>query len=164
LINPWGLISSSTSPWWVADNNGGVSTLYNGNTGAVIPLVVNIPPVVTDPKTGKPMGTGTPTGVVFSRGSTTPGSTFQFKSGGKTLTAVFSFVAEDGRISAWPGSGDAITVIDNSEDAKPGHSAVYKGATITQMTQGGPAFLYVANFRSGHIEVYDNTFQPVTLQ
>ena len=21
LVNPWGLISSSTSPWWVSDNN-----------------------------------------------------------------------------------------------------------------------------------------------
>ena len=45
LLNPWGLIASSTSPWWVADNNGGVSTLYNGNSGAIVPLVVNIPPL-----------------------------------------------------------------------------------------------------------------------
>ena len=36
LLNPWGLIASSTSPWWVSDNNGGVSTLYNGNTGAIV--------------------------------------------------------------------------------------------------------------------------------
>src|ERR1700739_3776529 len=27
LLNPWGLVSSSTSPWWVSDNNGGVSAL-----------------------------------------------------------------------------------------------------------------------------------------
>src|SRR6266852_546497 len=43
LVNPWGLIASSTSPWWVSDNNGGVSTLYNGNTGAIVPLVANKP-------------------------------------------------------------------------------------------------------------------------
>jgi hypothetical protein len=30
LVNLWGLSSSSTSPWWIADNNAGVSTLYNG--------------------------------------------------------------------------------------------------------------------------------------
>jgi hypothetical protein len=30
LLNPWGLVGSPTSPWWVSDNNGGVATLYNG--------------------------------------------------------------------------------------------------------------------------------------
>src|SRR5206468_12739276 len=29
LINPWGLTSSPTSPWWVADNGTNLSTLYN---------------------------------------------------------------------------------------------------------------------------------------
>src|SRR5579872_678159 len=92
LLNPWGLISSATSPWWIADNNGGVSTLYNGvltfdpvtgapnctgKGGLIIPLVVNIPPIVVDPKTNVAKGTGTPTGVIFTRGSG-PGSTFQF--------------------------------------------------------------------------------------
>src|ERR1700739_2637853 len=89
LLNPWGLVASSTSPWWVADNNGGVSTLYNGNTGAIVPLVVKIPPVVPDPNTpGQTIGTGTPTGVVFTGGTKgVPGSTFTFG----TSTAVFSF-------------------------------------------------------------------------
>src|SRR5215471_9500406 len=61
LVNPWGLIASSTSPWWVSDNNGGVSTLYNGNTGAIVPLVVQIPPLDANGN-----GTGTPTGIVFT--------------------------------------------------------------------------------------------------
>src|ERR1041384_4631945 len=30
LVNPWGLARSSTSPWWVADNGTGLSTLYTG--------------------------------------------------------------------------------------------------------------------------------------
>jgi hypothetical protein len=30
LLNPWGIVASPTSPWWVSDNNAGVSTLYNG--------------------------------------------------------------------------------------------------------------------------------------
>src|ERR1700738_4696765 len=33
LVNPWGLARSSGSPWWVADNGTGLSTLYDG-TGA----------------------------------------------------------------------------------------------------------------------------------
>src|SRR5579872_6283007 len=82
LLNPWGLISSPTSPFWISDNNGGVSTLYNGNTGALIPLVVNIPPVVPDPNNpGQTIGTGAPTGVVFTGGlksgtNLIPGTTF----------------------------------------------------------------------------------------
>ena len=45
LVNPWGLVASSTSPWWVSDNNAGVATLYNGQ-GVKQGLVVNIPPLV----------------------------------------------------------------------------------------------------------------------
>lgn len=162
LVNPWGLISSSASPFWVSDNNGGVSTLYNGNTGAIIPLVVKIPPVVPDPNNpGQTIGTGTPTGVVFTGGTKgVPGSTFTFG----TSTAVFSFVSEDGRISGWPGKGDAVQIIPaNNAVPDPNNGPVYKGATVAAMTAGGPLFLYVTNFRAGKIEVYDNKFNPVTL-
>src|SRR5256885_9733930 len=54
LVNAWGLVASSTSPWWVADNGTDSSTLYNGNTGATIPLRVGV--------------AGAPTGVVFNGG------------------------------------------------------------------------------------------------
>ena len=37
LKNPWGLVHSTTSPWWISDNNAGVSTLYTG-TGTPVPL------------------------------------------------------------------------------------------------------------------------------
>ncbi len=156
LLNPWGLISSSTSPWWVADNNGGVSTLYNGNTGAIVPLVVNIPPIANDPGTGKPLGQGTPTGVVFV-GS----SGFQFENNGTKSAAIFAFVTEDGTISAWPGSGDAVQLADNSTNPTASHGAVYKGATIAK--NGNAFFLYVTNFRAGRIEVYDSQFKPVDM-
>ena len=52
LVNAWGLVASATSPWWVADNATGKSTLYNGNTGAKLGLVVSVP--------------GAPTGIVFN--------------------------------------------------------------------------------------------------
>jgi uncharacterized protein (TIGR03118 family) len=160
LLNPWGLIASSTSPWWVSDNNGGVSTLYNGNTGAIVPLVVNIPPLDANGN-----GTGTPTGIVFSGAS---GFTFQVN--GTTAGSVFTFVTEGGTIVAWgPGINpndlphDAFVVVDNSAKPTAARGAVYKGATIAQMTPGGPSFLYVTNFRAGRIEVYDTNFNPVSL-
>ena len=159
LLNPWGLISSPTSPWWVADNNGGVSTLYGAPTFAVLGLVVNIPPVVSG------VGTGAPTGVVFTggikvNGTVVPGTTFTFG----TNTAIFTFVSEDGRVSAWPGHGDALQIIPaNNAVPDPNVGPVYKGATVSAMTPGGPLFLYVTNFRQNKIEVYDNNFNPVDL-
>src|SRR5580704_12775799 len=56
LKDPWGMSFSSTSPIWVSDRATGVSTLYNGLTGAPVPLVVAVPP-------GAPLG---PTGQVFA--------------------------------------------------------------------------------------------------
>jgi uncharacterized protein (TIGR03118 family) len=160
LLNPWGLISGPMTPWWVSDNNGGVSTLYNGNTGAIVPLVVNIPPL-----DAKGNGTGTPTGVVF-----TAASGFMFTANGTTTASVFTFVTEDGTIVAWgPGINpsdlphDAFVVVDNSTNPTAAAGAVYKGATIAQMATNGPFFLYVANIRSGRIEVYDTNFHAVSL-
>jgi len=159
LLNPWGLTASSASPWWVSDNNGGVSTLYDGNTGAIVPLVVNIPPLDANGN-----GTGTPTGVVF-----TGASSFMFQVNGKKAASVFTFVTEDGTIVAWGPAinpdlpHDAFIVVDNSANPTAATGAVYKGATIAQITAGGPFFLYVTNIRGGRIEVYDTNFNPVSL-
>src|SRR4026209_2794970 len=61
LKNPWGISFSPTSPFWVADNGAGLSTLYNG-AGVKQGLVVTIPP-----PPGSPAGTlATPTGTVFN--------------------------------------------------------------------------------------------------
>src|SRR5260370_17741325 len=61
LVNPWGIVASPTSPFWVADNASGLSTLYNGS-GGMIALKVAIPA-----PGGKPGGAAT--GVIFTRPS-----------------------------------------------------------------------------------------------
>jgi hypothetical protein len=35
LVNPWGISMSATSPFWVANNGSGTSTLYAGERTAV---------------------------------------------------------------------------------------------------------------------------------
>jgi len=155
LKNPWGLTRSSTtptrpgSPFWVANNNSGTSTLYTG-AGAIIPIngtgTVTVPP----PK-GSPAGTlSTPTGVVFN------GSPTDFLIGGKS--AAFIFATEDGTISGWTGGQNAVLVVDNSDNGSA-NGAVYKGATSAEIK--GKKFLYVTNFRSAKIEVYDTNFKHV---
>ncbi len=158
LKNPWGLTRSSTtptrpgSPFWVANNNSGTSTLYTG-TGAIIPIngsgTVTVPP----PK-GSPAGTlSTPTGVVFN-GSPTD---FLIAPG---KSAAFIFATEDGTISGWAGGQNAVPVVDNSDNGSA-NGAVYKGATSGEIN--GNKFLYVTNFRSAKVEVYDTNFKSVHL-
>jgi uncharacterized protein (TIGR03118 family) len=152
LVNPWGLSRSSGSPWWVANNGTGTSTLYNG-AGGIIPIngtgIVNIPA----PK-GAPAGTkSTPTGTVFNGSSTD----FLLPNG---KGAVFIFVTEDGTISGWNGGTDAVRVVDNNGNGSA-NGAVYKGCTTADIN--GKRFLYVTNFRSGRVEVYDTNFKRVHL-
>jgi uncharacterized protein (TIGR03118 family) len=140
LINAWGLTRSATSPWWLSDNGTGLSTLYNGD-GAKQTTIVTVPV----PPGGIPPST--PTGVVFNGTSTDfllPGST----------AARFIFVTEEGVIAGWNGGAAAVIVKNNSKEG-----AIYKGCTIAEWN--GKHYLYVANFHSGEIEVYDSTFHRV---
>jgi uncharacterized protein (TIGR03118 family) len=151
LKNPWGLTRSSGSPWWVGNNNSGTSTLYTG-AGAIIPIngtgTVTVPPPKFAPGTQS-----APTGVVFN------GSATDFLVG-PSAPAHFIFVTEDGTISGWAGGQNAVLVVDNSQNGGP-NGAVYKGATSAEID--GKHFLYVTNFRSGKVEVYDTNFKPVHL-
>jgi uncharacterized protein (TIGR03118 family) len=152
LVNPWGLVASSTSPWWVNDNGTGLSTLYNG-TGAIQKLVVTVPPPA-----GSPAGTtAAPTGIVFN------GNTSEFLVNGPNTSAHFIFATEDGTISAWNSGTSAVLKVDNSTQANANGStgALYKGLALAN--NGGSDFLFATNFRAGKIDVFDSTFHQVTL-
>jgi uncharacterized protein (TIGR03118 family) len=179
LVNPWGLTESSASPFWVSNNNAGVSTLYSvpgaGNTPvSVNPLVVGIPSPLS------PLGAdGTPTGAVFNLDLAGQGFKISGLGKGGTTTiapAVFLFATEDGTIVGWnPGIDDSgkfdgpnglsrlgVIAVDNSGGSPAANGAVYKGLAIaTDATSD--TLLYAANFRAGTVEVYDTSFKPVTL-
>ena len=140
LVNPWGLVASPTSPWWVSDNGTGLSTLYNG-TGAIQSLVVTIPnpPGVADPSP--------PTGIVFNS------STDFAVAAGKP--AHFLFATEEGTIVGWNSGTSGVVVVNNSS------TAVYKGLGIGQIA--GANVLYAANFTAHRIDVFDATFKPMVL-
>ena len=143
LVNAWGLSRSATSPWWVADNGTGLSTLYTG-AGAKLGLVVTVPPQAgsTD--------SSAPTGTVFN-GS----ADFQV---GPNQPARFLFATEDGTISGWNPAANptvAITKVDRSG------WAIYKGLALGQIA--GANYLYAANFHAGKVEVFDKNFAPVDL-
>ncbi len=150
LVNAWGLAAGPTGPWWVADNGSGVSTLYSGEGFAMPafnPLAVNIPT-----SGGVTMGTSAPTGIVYN-GS----SDFAIE---PDRPAQYIVVTEDGTISGWSPevagyNHNAVLMVDNSSDS------VYTGAAIAR--RGGESFLYVANFRSGTVDVFDSSFHDIVL-
>jgi uncharacterized protein (TIGR03118 family) len=148
LVNAWGLARSSGSPWWVADNGKGLSTLYDG-AGAIQGLVVTIPPV--DPKSPP----GNPTGIVFNGDP----KAFLLAPG---KPAIFIFVTEDGTISGWnPGVNPTVAKVVVNETGE----SVYKGVTIATATIRGKtgSYLYVADFRQGRVQIYDSTFHHVAI-
>ena len=136
LVNPWGLAFGPATPAWVADNRTDVSTLYSGGVRKSIP--VTLPLVVGIPG-------GAPTGVVFNA---TPG----FKVNG--AAAHFIFDSEAGTITAWNAGTQAVT-----EATTPG--AIYKGLAIA--SRGSTTMLYAANFHAGTIDVFNDSFAPVTV-
>jgi uncharacterized protein (TIGR03118 family) len=143
LVNPWGLSSSSTSPWWVNDNGMGLATLYNGS-GVKQGLVVTIP----TPMDGTPPSA--PSGQVFNNTTS-----FALPGGSPSL---FVFATEDGTISAWNGAQGTTAVLEADNSAS---GAVYKGLAIGNNGTGD--FIYAANFNAGTIDVFDGNFNPTTL-
>ena len=152
LQNPWGITRSpGGGPWWVSNNNSGTSTLYDGS-GNIIPINGN-GVVIVPPPAFEPSASSTPTGIVYNGSA----SDFLLKNG---KSAHFIFSTEDGTISAWNGGVEAELKVDNSDNGSA-RGAVYKGATSGEF--GGKKYLYVTNFRSGRVEVYDTTFTRVHL-
>jgi len=163
LVNPWGIVATGTSPFWVSDNNAGVSTLYNGQgvpQPQPTPANPNATPLVVAiaAPTSLPAGTaGTPTGVVANGGTG-----FVVSANGKSGPARFIFVTEDGAVAGWSPTVDgthAILAVDNPNTTT---GAVYKGLAMGT-NAANQTLLFAANFRAGTIDVFDSNFHPVTL-
>jgi len=149
LKNAWGVGASGTSPFWISDNNAGVSTLYR--VTASVP-VATLGLVVSIPRPGDPLGnSGTPTGLVFNiNGGANGGFILGWNPGVNPLG--FDPVRDKAKAGTF-----AIIAVDNSSNPDAANGAVYKGLAIAT-DSAGRTLLYVPNFRSGKIEVYDNTF------
>jgi uncharacterized protein (TIGR03118 family) len=164
LINGWGLVSTSTSPFWVSDNGTGFSTLYAisnaGGTVTATPLglVVSVPSVAGGP--------GTPTGIVATE---LPAGSKAFPVSGvnpvtgkqASASSIFIFATLDGTISGWnpavggmsaTGASTATLAADRSSAG-----ATYTGLAIA--TNNGQPFLYAADDgQNRRIDVFDSTF------
>src|ERR1700730_17930726 len=64
LINPWGVAYSPTGPFWMADNNSGVATIYRGN-GKPVEVLEHLAITIATPRAGNVLHAA-PTGEVFN--------------------------------------------------------------------------------------------------
>jgi uncharacterized protein (TIGR03118 family) len=142
LVDPWGIATTATSPFWIGNNGTGTSTLY-GTTGAAVALVVTIP-TTTGPTGGAVSGVIANTTTSFNIADGKPAS--------------FIFCTEDGTVSGWNGTvspaGAATISIDNTKT-----NSVFKGCVI-----GGTAtapILYVTDFHNGVVDMFDGNFNPI---
>ena len=137
LSNPWGIASIPNNPFWISNNNGGTSTLYDAQ-GNKQQQVVGIPVARVNP-----CSPGCPTGIV---GNTT----------GAFGGGLFLFDTEDGILASWTGANNAVVAFDNSASG-----AVYKGLALLTNDTGN--FLLAANFRSGKVDVFDRNLNLTEL-
>ena len=132
LVNAWGLDALATSPWWVADNETDVSTLYTAN-GTPQALTVAIPG-------------GAPTGLVANAGPN-----FVVTEGALSGPSRFIFATETGVIAGW----SPAVALNQAVAAVSDPDAIYKGLAIAGDR------LYAADFRNAEVDVFGPTFNPI---
>jgi|SoiMethySBSTD1v2_1073268.scaffolds.fasta_scaffold362821_2 uncharacterized protein (TIGR03118 family) len=141
LVNPWGMATSPTGPFWISNEGTGTASIVNAEGEPFAPDV-NVPADQS----------AHPTGLVFNGGGG-----FEITDGTTTATSLFIYVSEDGRLLGWNPTvlaPSAIVAVDNR-----GTGSAYTGAALAQ--NSGDTFLYVANFGQGTVDVFDSTFTPV---
>jgi uncharacterized protein (TIGR03118 family) len=134
---------SPTSPFWISDQVTNLATLY---TVSDIGVVTKVPLEVSIPTTG--VGPQGPTGQVNNNTGA-----FALSNG---AAARFMFANLNGTISGWNGGTAAEVVVPAAA------GTVYTGLAINTDPNLGP-LLYAANTAGGEIEVYDASFNELTL-
>jgi uncharacterized protein (TIGR03118 family) len=159
LSNPWGIAVATGLPFWIADSNSNLSTLYSG-TGEVETQEVtgstDVGIAIPSSAAGVP---STPTGQVYNGGGgfliTTPNG---------QETALFIFDGEGGTIAAWAkDSGAAAVTAYDDGVANGANHAVYKGLAIG--TVNGATYLYATDLHNNKVDVFDTNFtKPAAMQ
>jgi uncharacterized protein (TIGR03118 family) len=159
LSNPWGVAIAPGLPFWIADNNSNVSTLYSG-TGAIqtdaITGMNDVGIAIPASAAGVPAN---PTGQIYNGGGG-----FLIPTSAGQESALFIFDGEGGTIAAWAsGSGAAAVTAYDDGVANGANHAVYKGLAVG--TLNGATFLYATDLHNNKVDVFDTQFtKPAAMQ
>src|SRR5579862_6195378 len=159
LSNPWGVAIAPGLPFWIADNNSNLSTLYNGTGAIETDSITGSNDVgITIPASAAGVAAN-PTGQVYNGN----GGFLIHTSGGQE-TALFIFDGEGGTIAAWA-SGSGATAVTAYDDgvANGANHAVYKGLALGSVN--GATFLYATDLHNNKVDVFDTNFtKPAAMQ
>jgi uncharacterized protein (TIGR03118 family) len=159
LSNPWGIAIAPGLPFWIADNNSNLSTLYSGmgtnETGAITganEVGIAIPASAA----GVPAN---PTGQVYNGAGG-----FLISTSAGMEPALFIFDGEGGTIAAWANDSGATAVTAYDDGVANGaNHAVYKGLALG--TVNGSSFLYATDLHNNKVDVFDTIFaKPAAMQ
>ncbi len=146
-------------PFWIADNNSNVATLYSG-TGQVQTGDATgsdaAPIVIPASSAGVPAN---PTGQVYNGGGG-----FLIPTGKGAETSMFIFCGEGGTIAAWAkdSGAAAVTAYDDGKENGTDH-AVYKGLALG--TVSGADYLFATDLHNDKVDVFDTNFvKPAAMQ
>jgi len=159
LSNPWGLVTAPGLPFWVADNNSNVATLYSGKGVIQTAEVTGSNDVGISIPASAAGVAANPTGQVYNG---TGGFLIPTSSGNEP--ALFVFAGEGGTVAAWAmdSGATAVTVYDDGVVNGAAH-AVYKGLALG--TVNGATFLYATDLHNNKIDVFDTNFaKPAAMQ
>lgn len=148
LVGPWGIaLNSNGGDLWLSDRTSGLASLYSGGVGGspfqADPLVVSIPG-------------GSPTGVVPNSSTS-----FVVQSGAASGPASFLFGSDSGNITGWSSNVPPPAPSASAQTAATTAGAVYKGLALA--TNGGQNLLYAADFHDNRIDVFNSTFNRISL-
>ncbi len=159
LQNPWGIAVGPGLPFWIADNNSNLSTLYSGKgqveTGSVTgsnDTGIAIPASAAGVQAN-------PTGQVYNSSGG-----FLIPTNKGQETALFIFDGEGGTLSAWAqdSGSTAVTAYDDGL-ANGANHAVYKG--LAMGTVDNVVYLYATDLHNNKVDVFDSSFsKPSALQ
>jgi len=159
LSNPWGVAIAPGLPFWIADNNSNLSTLYSG-TGAIETDSVTgsneVGIAIPASAAGVPAN---PTGQVYNGNGG-----FLISTGAGQESALFIFDGEGGTIAAWASGSGALAVTAYDDGVANGaNHAVYKGLALG--TVNGSSFLYATDLHNNKVDVFDTNFaKPAGMQ
>ncbi|MEO8812727.1 MAG: TIGR03118 family protein [Caulobacteraceae bacterium] len=150
LVNPWGMDHAPLGPWVVADagfptGSPGPTSMVTSYNGDGVKTALTF----LSPQNGAGGSAGL-TGLAYNGGTG-----FDLPSGGP---ATYLFSNLDGSISGWNSAQTAAVQVVPGRAG--GNKAKYSGMDLGAF--GGQTYLYAANHFNGKIDVFDESFAPVS--
>jgi uncharacterized protein (TIGR03118 family) len=148
LVAPWGMaVNSSGGDLWTANSGSGTASLFLGGVSGS-PIQAG-PPDVTIPG-GSPVGA-----------AANSSTGFVVQSGLSSGPASYLFGSDAGDLSGWNANVPPPSPSTSAQTAATTNGAVYKGVAVAN--DAGQNLLYAADFHDNRIDVFNSSFNRVTL-